>query len=130
MCYIMKLLVWHVLVIYYIIIKFIKIISNLTCCSFFPVTSEFSFLLWYTCCYVPHCRELSCSEICVDEVRTSIRYMAAVLLKRIQKVILYLLEVTGWSLIWLMFDYKQFILCCFRLNGIKSSLTHKTFITY
>lgn len=31
-------------------------------------------------------RELSCSEICVDEIRTSIRYMAAVLLKRIQKV--------------------------------------------
>ncbi|RMX46311.1 hypothetical protein pdam_00000565 [Pocillopora damicornis] len=31
-------------------------------------------------------RELSCSEICVDEIRASIRYMAAVLLKRIQKV--------------------------------------------
>ncbi|CAH3137132.1 unnamed protein product [Pocillopora meandrina] len=30
-------------------------------------------------------RELSCSEICVDEIRASIRYMAAVLLKRIQK---------------------------------------------
>ena len=37
-----------------------------------------------------HClllfRELSCSETCIDEIRTSIRYMAAVLIKRIRKV--------------------------------------------
>lgn len=57
----------------------------LRCCSCFPVISQsFPDTL---CCYVPHCRELSCSEICVDEIRTSIRYMAAVLLKRIRKVI-------------------------------------------
>lgn len=31
-------------------------------------------------------RELSCSETCVDELRTSLRYMAAVLLKRIRKI--------------------------------------------
>ncbi|KAJ7386263.1 Sorting nexin-14 [Desmophyllum pertusum] len=31
-------------------------------------------------------RELSSSEICVDEIRTSLRYMAAVLLKRIRKI--------------------------------------------
>ncbi|CAH3189083.1 unnamed protein product, partial [Porites evermanni] len=31
-------------------------------------------------------RELSCSETCIDEIRTSIRYMAAVLIKRIRKI--------------------------------------------
>ncbi|KAK2571576.1 Sorting nexin-14, partial [Acropora cervicornis] len=31
-------------------------------------------------------RELSCSETCVDELRTNLRYMAAVLLQRIRKI--------------------------------------------
>ena len=35
---------------------------------------------------LPLFRELSCSETCIDEIRTSIRYMAAVLIKRIRKV--------------------------------------------